>query len=116
MTSLSQLVEKKIRVKIPNKINVLGKDFTVTRKKMVKDHHGECDGSRYQITLSNAETLEASRQTLFHEAIHAALYVSGLSNVINDDNLEEAIVISLENAFSHAVDVDKLTLDKFSRK
>jgi len=35
--------------------------------------------------------------TLMHEVHHAALGVSGLSNVLNDDNLEEALVRLVEH-------------------
>lgn len=35
---------------------------------------------------------EEAFDTLMHETVHAALAVSGLTNILDDDNLEEAIV------------------------
>jgi hypothetical protein len=43
--------------------------------------------------LSDEETFDS----LVHEANHASLSVSGLTHIIDDENIEEAIVRAMDN-------------------
>jgi len=100
---------------LPTKINIFGRDILVRREEMKEGEFGEYEQHKYLIKISKRSDINEARQTLFHEAIHAALHISGLSMVLPDNDgidLEEAIVVCLENAFGHLIDVDKFKLDK----
>ncbi len=83
---------------------------------MKEEEFGEYKQHQYQITVNEKLNHTEALQTLFHEILHASLHISGISQLIpyTDDNdgcggtdLEEAIVVCLENALSHAVDMKK---------
>ena len=100
--------------KIPTKIKIFGRTIKVVRAELKEHEFGEYEQHKYLIKISKKSDYEEARQTLFHEAIHAALHISGLSEMIPQEekqDLEEAIVICLENAFSDIVDIEKLAVD-----
>ena len=91
-------------------LKILGKTFQISYGKM-PNLHGECNGPEYKIKISNKLSDQMIKQVIFHEAVHGALYVSGLSEILDgkDEKLEEALVVAMENAFGHAIDLSKLT-------
>lgn len=93
---------------IPQKIRILGQDITISRKDMKEGDYGEYLEYKCQININKTLGYEEAVATLVHEAIHAALHISGQSQHLSM-KLEEGIVICLENAFSHAVNINNLT-------
>ncbi len=101
--------------KLPKKVKVLGRTITVVRGPMKEEEFGEYKQHKYQITINNKLNHTEAMQTLFHEILHASLHISGISQLIpvpadGEDtgvDLEEGIVVCLENAISHAVDIKK---------
>ena len=75
---------------IPPTIDVGGIEFKVVLSK-IKDF-GDMDIDTKTIRVRADLKPEEAFDTLMHETIHAALAVSGLTNILDDDNLEEAIV------------------------
>ena len=75
---------------VPSTIKVGDIEFKVILKKM-KDF-GDMDIDKRIIRLREGMTSEETFDTLMHEVTHAALAISGLTNILDDENLEEAIV------------------------
>jgi len=75
---------------IPSTIDVGGIEFKVILSK-IKDF-GDMDIDTKTIRVRADLKPEEAFDTLMHETVHAALAVSGLTNILDDDNLEEAIV------------------------
>ena len=75
---------------IPPTIDVGGIEFKVVLSK-IKDF-GDMDIDTKTIRVRADLKPEEAFDTLMHEVVHAALAVSGLTNILDDDNLEEAIV------------------------
>ena len=75
---------------IPTTIDVGGIEFKVVLSK-IKDF-GDMDIDTKTIRVRSDLKPEEAFDTLMHETVHAALAVSGLTNILDDDNLEEAIV------------------------
>jgi len=75
---------------IPTTIDVGGVEFKVVLSK-IKDF-GDMDIDTKTIRVRADLKPEEAFDTLMHETVHAALAVSGLTNILDDDNLEEAIV------------------------
>ena len=75
---------------IPPRIDVGGIEFKVILSK-IKDF-GDMDIDTKTIRVRADLKPEEAFDTLMHETVHAALAVSGLTNILDDDNLEEAIV------------------------
>lgn len=100
-----------IKTALPASISILGKTFKVTVTSL-RGLHGDCDIDKKIIRVNQNSSIEDARETLFHESLHAAFAVSGLKEIITDEQ-EEAIVRMIEHSIYHIVDVDKLaTLDK----
>lgn len=95
--------------KIPTEVKILGIPFKI---KIVDDleDYGETNGPENVIKLNKKFSRDKMESTLLHELVHAALYVSGLSQVL-DDKMEEGIAICVENALNSVVEV-KLNDDK----
>ena len=92
---------------IPATIEILGVEFKVKVVKL-KGVYGDCDTDKRVIRLDSSLSKSDRERTLFHEAIHAALRVSGFAELLSDEKQEEALTVMLENAFSRAIDVEKL--------
>ena len=75
---------------LPSTIKVGDIEFKIVLKKM-KDY-GDMDIDKRTIRIRHGLTEEESFDTLMHEVTHAALAISGLTNILDDENLEEAIV------------------------
>lgn len=102
--------KQELTAKLPTAINIFGREFQIVITNL-KGLHGDCDAQKNVIRIHQNCTPEQARSTLFHEAVHAALAVSGHNEMLKEDQ-EEAIVRMFEHAFYHIVDVDKLRLDK----
>ncbi len=76
--------------KLPPAITVGGVRFKVVSKEM--DDFGQMDFDDRVISIKKGMSPEEQLDTLIHEAHHAALGVGGLSNIIDCDNTEEALV------------------------
>ncbi len=75
---------------LPDTIQVGGVDFKIVLSK-IKDF-GDMDIDTKTIRVRAGLKPEEAFDTLMHETVHAALAVSGLTNILDDYNLEEAIV------------------------
>tara|TARA_R110000744_G_C19320230_1_gene557571 strand:+ start:197 stop:508 length:312 start_codon:yes stop_codon:yes gene_type:complete len=75
---------------LPATIMVGDIEFKIVIKKM-KDY-GDMDIDKKIIRIREGLSKEESFDTMMHEVTHAALAISGLSNILDDPNVEEAIV------------------------
>jgi Zn-dependent peptidase ImmA (M78 family) len=96
-----------LQADLPNKITVLGRAFEVVITNL-KGLHGDCNLDKNVIRIHQNCTPEQARVTLFHEAVHAALAVSGHNEMLKE-NQEEALVRMMEHAFNSCIDINKLT-------
>ena len=81
---------KKTSYSLPPTIKVGGMQFKIVLKDM--DDFGEMDFDKKVINIRKGLTQEEELDTLIHEVHHAALGISGLSNIMDDENTEEALV------------------------
>lgn len=81
-------------------MEILGHLFLVERALLKKNEFGKCKPSKklIQIDPEKHDTQDEVDATLLHETIHAALFISGITNVIKTEEEEEAIVVALEHA------------------
>ena len=85
-------MQKKKQYKLPSNILIGGMEFKIILKEI--EDFGVMDFDARVIYIRKSLTEEDKLDTLMHEVHHAAL---GLSNVLNDDNLEEALVRLVEH-------------------
>lgn len=89
----------------PRTLKILGRKFKVTYHDRLFLDGSELMGltvgteQKIQISLGACDTEEQIRNTLLHEATHAALHVAGLTSFLSDE-LEEALV----RCISHMVE------------
>ena len=81
---------KKVSYSLPPTITVGGMEFKIVLKDM--DDFGEMDFDKKVINIRKGLTQEEELDTLIHEVHHVALGISGLSNIMDDENTEEALV------------------------
>lgn len=85
--------------KYPKRIVIMGVEFTVSYPDRIDDgNSGETVLNHRTIKISKAEngTHAMVMRTLWHEAFHALLHVSGYSEFL-DNQREEALVVLLEH-------------------
>lgn len=105
------------KFKLPKAVMIFGTKFEVKECKIDagadEEIYGECRGHDRIIKIQVGQSPASQRRTLFHECIHAAFFVGGLSEMLSEvkGELEEAVVICLENAFSDIIDLDKIRID-----
>lgn len=75
---------------LPSTIKVGDIEFKIVLKKMAD--FGDMDIDKRTICIRKGLSEEESFDTLMHEVVHATLAISGLSNILDDDNIEEAVV------------------------
>jgi len=80
-----------------NSITIMGREVKIIKKKM-DDLHGEFNGDKNTIYISNKLKDKELEDTILHEAIHAVFFYSGLNELLAEDK-EEAIVRCLEYNF-----------------
>lgn len=73
-----------------------GAEWRVKWEKVSDDDYGECIPEERLIRINPDKPADTFEATLFHEKLHAALAMSGLSTLLSDET-EEAIVLCLEN-------------------
>ena len=100
-----------IEAVLPSKVSIMGRTFDV-KVMNLKGCAGDCTVADSLIRIHQAQSVESAKATLWHEAIHAALGISGLTELLEakNDSLEEAIVRCIEHAFADVVNVDKLSI------
>ena len=81
---------KKASYSLPPTITVGGMEFKIVLKDM--EDFGEMDFDKRIISIRKGLTQEEELDTLIHEVHRAALGISGLSNIMDDENTEEALV------------------------
>ena len=81
---------KKTSYSLPSTITVGGMQFKIVLKDM--EDFGEMDFDKKIINIRKGLTQEDEVDTLIHEVHHVALGISGLSNIMDDENTEEALV------------------------
>ena len=81
---------KKTSYSLPSTITVGGMQFKIVLKDM--EDFGEMDFDKKIINIRKGLTQEEELDTLIHEVHHVALGISGLSNIMDDENTEEALV------------------------
>lgn len=79
----------------PTSISLAGVDFQIKYCKIAEYGLYELEGR--VIKIRNTLTDEQVFDTLMHECVHAALDMSGIAYLIDDDQKEEAIVRAIEN-------------------
>jgi len=105
------MAQKKKQYKLPSQILVGGIEFKIILKDI--EDFGIMDFDARVIYIRESLTREEQLDTLLHEVHHAALGISGLSNIINDDNTEEALVRLVEHM---VVPIIKKEYKKFIKK
>jgi len=93
-------------------VDVLGRSYKVKVAKLPKHTYGDCDHDKAVIRL-NKRHGDLS-VTLVHEVIHAALYESGLTHIIQQhgEGLEEAIVRAIEHGLTTADLIPEVDLER----
>lgn len=80
---------------LPSNVTLLGRDIPVTRARL-KGALAQFDRIKMVITMSTTCPDDQAERVLVHEMIHAALYLSGVQQVMSEE-LEEAVCTALEN-------------------
>lgn len=83
------------------KITVLGTTFTVERTKLEGDDLGDMSINERKIRIDHSASYG---RTLLHEVIHAAIGLTGWSEVLG--RKEEGIVLALESALKGVVSIN----------
>ena len=89
------MAQKKKQYKLPPYILIGGMEFKIILKEI--EDFGGMDFDDRIIYIRKSLTKEDQLDTLIHEVHHAALGISGLSNILDDDNTEEALVRLVEH-------------------
>ena len=84
------MTKKKKGYTLPPTITVGGMKFKIEFREM--DDYGEMDFDKKIISIRKGLSPEDQLDTLIHECHHAALGISGLSNILDCENTEEALV------------------------
>ena len=98
-------------MKIPKKVTVAGVVLRVEWADM-EGKWGDYDNDKHLIRLSKSlkkEKPDMAVATLLHEMVHASLRLTGVSEVLGDDN-EEAVAVNIECIYLPAV--EKLLVDR----
>ena len=86
--------------KLPTKVNIMGIAFAIkyveVLEKTEDDNYGEMCGAERIIKIKKSLTNAQKFVTIFHETIHAVLYISGQSETLTDEQ-EEGLVLALEH-------------------
>lgn len=81
-------------------ISIGGVEFTIEYVKGLKDHEEDLQGDTNvdlrRIRISTDYSPDRQAQTLLHECMHAALYISGQSENLSEAH-EEGLVLALDH-------------------
>ena len=85
--------------KLPSHVKVFGTKIKITQEPEANmpDLLGEFIADESRIRISNKLNQDAARETLLHEIIHAAFFISGHSELLKPTH-EEALIRMLEKA------------------
>ena len=97
-------------MKLPEKIKVLCRDYTVEQMSEQKIgeglYAGTCNADRAEIAISAEYSSQKQACTLLHEVLHAVFHEMSISNVPNLEKFEvseETIVNALANGLSTVI-------------
>lgn len=97
MQSKSEKLSSNSLTSLPQEVSILGVKFRVELTKLDEGVVGDTVGLYRRIRISEDSDSKRKWTTLVHEWIHAALFINGVSSVI-DENIEEIITQTLEHA------------------
>jgi Zn-dependent peptidase ImmA (M78 family) len=89
------MAKRKRIYKLPPNILVGGMEFKIVFKDT--EDYGAMHFDEKIIYIRKGLTEEEQLDTLIHEVHHAALSISGVSHILDDDNTEEALVRLVEH-------------------
>ena len=89
---------------VPKTLSILGQTIDIVQISMSEDSHGEADLDNHRIVL-NEKYKDTNKVTLIHELIHAAIGISGISEILTKKQ-EEAICRCLEYALLDYIKFD----------
>lgn len=94
------------KIRRPKSVNVFGIKFTIEYPPDLRDTDGSAccgitDGPDHRIQICSTlnQTQEQVDSTLLHEICHAALYLTGHTEILGEKQ-EEALVLMFENALA----------------
>lgn len=92
--------------KMPVSVSIMGIPFSIEYKPDLRDEDnsevmGLTEGATHKITICSSKNKapDELESVLIHEILHALMYVSGQSTLL-DEKTEEAIVTALEHGLS----------------
>lgn len=93
--------QRKKKLKIPKYVEVGGYRFKIVLDSTMDDH-GECNSDDLIIKLNNSKN--SIKETFIHELTHAALSISGQSNILQPE-MEEALCDCMGNMLKDCIDI-----------
>lgn len=106
---------------VPNSLILLGRNIEVKITDLNKEPdngttYGMCHGHehRIEVDLHHPQGQNQLNSTLFHEAAHMVLHLTGLTEMLHsaNDNLEEAVICAFETAFADYINMGDLSNEK----
>tara|TARA_Y100001973_G_C5154006_1_gene309709 strand:+ start:794 stop:1111 length:318 start_codon:yes stop_codon:yes gene_type:complete len=79
----------------PTEVMIGGHKFSIEYKQM--DDFGVLHFERRTISIRKNLSEEDTLDTILHEVVHACFALSGIGYLLDNDNLEEALVRAVEN-------------------
>jgi len=82
-----------------HEVSVLGRGYRIEYVEFEEGNYGECHGEKGIIKIKAGLSDEERRATIVHELLHAILFESGLTHILEhkETDLEEAIVRAIEH-------------------
>ena len=98
---------EKIKMRVPTLVDVLGTYYSIEYHEDLGDLHGEAlvDEKIIKVCTGSHHSKEDIRATIFHETLHAVLWVSGINSVIGDSDKEEGIIRAIENSMKKQIKI-----------
>ena len=92
-------------------VKILGRNIQIqlVSEEEMPDNDGEFCGSTLSIKVRHSLSVQDFHDTLVHECVHAALYLSG-ANTFLRHNVEECVVVAMTTAFASVIDLKGLNL------
>lgn len=91
----------------PNRVNIMGTEFTVKYAKLSGGDMGETKGNARIITIDPKLRGEELKSTTIHEIIHAILHVTGQAEILASygEHVEESLVVALEHGLTPMIEL-----------
>lgn len=106
MSQKKKKITRKEQQAFPTEITVFGKVVGIEFNR-IHGNYGLCDAEERLITLDTTQTKEQAEDTLVHEIIHAVLGISGIAEILTEEQ-NEAITVALTTGIAKAIDIEKL--------